>query len=77
VLRNSVLLEEADTEIAKDIDAAFESVVAEDNKVSQLAGVFAKAGRLINIFEDAIKNTDDQQAKEFLIEKLDQIRVAT
>jgi len=77
VLRNSVLLEEADAEIAKDIDAAFESVVAEDNKVSQLASVFAKAGRLINIFEDAIKNTDDQQAKDFLVEKLDQIRVAT
>jgi len=77
VLQNSILLEEADAEIAKDIDAAFESVVADDNKVSQLAGVFAKAGRLINIFEEAIKNTDDQQAKEFLIEKLNQIRVAT
>lgn len=76
VKTNKGLLDEANKRIEKDIDEAYEFATQDDPKASELTGMFATAGRLIPILENAIKNADSTDAKAFLAEKLDVLRKA-
>jgi len=76
VKTNKDLLAEANNRIEKDIDDAYEFATQEDPRASELTGMFATAGRLIPILENAIKNAESADAKAFWTEKLDVLRKA-